>query len=271
MKQAHFLKHVPCPHCNSKDNLALYSDGGGYCFGCGYVVKKKVSPYALEQNNTDGILRPSVPWLVGETVPGFSEQVVDWLRLYPESSIEELINRGVTTVKGNPNSILYQWFSEPGVPCLQQVRYFPANPKRKYITYGKPAEVLPIYYAKESSFSDKRRTDNVAEALRTDGKRGNVQQSRKLVIVEDALSAIKMASTTDSMPCLGSDIPLPKITALSRFYEEVVVWLDGNMFHKAVKMAERFALLGLKAKAVYTEHDPKCYTKEQMKNFVEGA
>ena len=31
-----FLRHEPCPKCNSKDNLARYKDGHAYCFGCEY-------------------------------------------------------------------------------------------------------------------------------------------------------------------------------------------------------------------------------------------
>jgi len=31
-----FLKHEPCPNCNSKDNFARYDDGHGHCFGCGH-------------------------------------------------------------------------------------------------------------------------------------------------------------------------------------------------------------------------------------------
>jgi len=31
---ADFSHHEPCPACGSKDNLARYSDGTGYCFGC---------------------------------------------------------------------------------------------------------------------------------------------------------------------------------------------------------------------------------------------
>jgi twinkle protein len=30
---SHFIGHEPCPKCLSKDNLARYSDGHGYCFG----------------------------------------------------------------------------------------------------------------------------------------------------------------------------------------------------------------------------------------------
>ena len=31
-----FLQHEGCPSCGSRDNLARYTDGHGYCFGCGY-------------------------------------------------------------------------------------------------------------------------------------------------------------------------------------------------------------------------------------------
>lgn len=34
-----FLKHEPCPSCGSRDNLARYSNGNGYCFGCGYLER----------------------------------------------------------------------------------------------------------------------------------------------------------------------------------------------------------------------------------------
>lgn len=30
------IRHEPCPECGSRDNLARYSDGHGYCFGCGH-------------------------------------------------------------------------------------------------------------------------------------------------------------------------------------------------------------------------------------------
>ena len=33
------IAHEPCPECGSRDNLGRYSDGHGYCFGCGYYEK----------------------------------------------------------------------------------------------------------------------------------------------------------------------------------------------------------------------------------------
>ena len=31
-----FLRKEPCPNCGSRDNLGRYTDGHGFCFGCGY-------------------------------------------------------------------------------------------------------------------------------------------------------------------------------------------------------------------------------------------
>lgn len=35
-KESEFVQHEPCPKCGSRDNLARYTDGHGYCFGCKY-------------------------------------------------------------------------------------------------------------------------------------------------------------------------------------------------------------------------------------------
>lgn len=32
--KARFVKHIPCHKCGSRDNRALYADGGEFCFGC---------------------------------------------------------------------------------------------------------------------------------------------------------------------------------------------------------------------------------------------
>ena len=42
-----FVKHAPCIKCNSADNVAVYADGHGYCFGCEWTYKQ----YPGEGNN----------------------------------------------------------------------------------------------------------------------------------------------------------------------------------------------------------------------------
>lgn len=37
--ESSFIQHEPCPECGSSDNLARYTDGHGFCFGCNYYEK----------------------------------------------------------------------------------------------------------------------------------------------------------------------------------------------------------------------------------------
>ena len=38
-----FVRHEACPSCGSRNNLARYSDGNGFCFGCRYFEKGDTS------------------------------------------------------------------------------------------------------------------------------------------------------------------------------------------------------------------------------------
>lgn len=40
---SHYTHKEPCPKCGSRDNLARYTDGHGWCFGCGYYESGAVS------------------------------------------------------------------------------------------------------------------------------------------------------------------------------------------------------------------------------------
>lgn len=48
-----YLRKEPCPACGSKDNLGRYSDGHGYCFGCGWVDRTGVDK-PLNTTKTEG-------------------------------------------------------------------------------------------------------------------------------------------------------------------------------------------------------------------------
>ena len=61
-----FATHEHCPECGSKDNLARYTDGHGYCFGCGYregpdgvkTGHKEAAPKAVTGLILEGTCQP---------------------------------------------------------------------------------------------------------------------------------------------------------------------------------------------------------------------
>jgi twinkle protein len=52
------VAHEPCPECGSRDNLGRYSDGHGYCFGCGHYEPGdgQVTPERKERKHVQGLI-----------------------------------------------------------------------------------------------------------------------------------------------------------------------------------------------------------------------
>lgn len=61
---AEFVGHEPCPECGSRDNLARYSDGHGFCFGCEHY-----EPGDGEPTKRKDAKRMSSDFLKGEYKP----------------------------------------------------------------------------------------------------------------------------------------------------------------------------------------------------------
>jgi hypothetical protein len=145
------------------------------------------------------------------------------------------------------NQLIYEYKDSEGKTRCIQARNF--NPDRaakaKYFNQGSTSEVSPIYRATESNPWNKR-----------------------LVITEDALSAIRIASQCDAMPALGTNVPLHKIIALKPFYQFVTVWLDSDKWREAREIAEKCEWIGYSANTIFTDLDPKCYTDSEITGFL---
>jgi len=48
----------------------------------------------------------------------------------------------------------------------------------------------------------------------------------------------------------------------------VVVWLDSDKWREAREIAEAFKLVGLSATTLLTDLDPKCYSNEEIRNYL---
>jgi len=51
------IAHEPCPECGSQDNLGRYSDGHGYCFGCGYFEKAGEEVESVFPTTTESVVQ----------------------------------------------------------------------------------------------------------------------------------------------------------------------------------------------------------------------
>jgi len=247
---ATFLYNGPCDKCGSRDNLAHYDDGSTWCWGCHKHTRANNSTFiwhVKEESDNDIQLANDLCF----DYPGY---VVSWLARY-RVSVADAIGYGW---KYSPyrDQLVFIFKDEEGKVACVQARNFDKQKAsgRKYYNQGSPAEVLPVFKARESNLP-----------------------ARQLCIVEDAVSAARVARATgaspgglqapwcNAMPCLGSYLPLKKLAALRALnYDSLFCWLDSDKLKEARDIAQRAKWLGFNTRVIYTELDPKTYSDEEI-------
>lgn len=238
---AKWTHNGPCNNCGSKDNLGHWDDGSMWCWGCSFYKPPIISPYAkkaLEED--DDYEREEKVVLPSDWTQEFPQEAIEWFNKYDIYGHELIKNKVVWSP--SKQQVIFTWYQDDGTLLAYNARNFWKEAKTKYYSKGNLNNLLPIYYYSKSS-----------------------KRSQVLVIVEDCLSAIKISRYTDAMPALSSDVSLDKINRLARLYDTFLVWLDGDMYHKAQRISDRFLALGCNASTVYTPKDPKTYSNEDIK------
>ena len=229
---ANFLYHTSCEVCGSSDAKAIYDDNSTYCFSC----KHSGRHHFLATRSGSFIKKRSSD--IHNFTRDFSPRALDWITKY--ITVEQALRHNVMY---NPerDQVVFTW---PDTD-FYQARNLDPDSKVRYFTSGSHADILPIYYSNQD--------DGV------------------VVLVEDCLSAIKIASYChDAMPLLSSSISKDKLARLSQRYEFAVVWLDHDKGQDSIKIARQANLLGLATSVVMTELDPKCYTEQELKGYLCG-
>lgn len=243
---SHFVAHEPCPRCGSKDNLARYSDGGAYCFGCHFYINSKISGFvteALVDNEEDIKIKLPI-----DSSHDYDQRAVDWAAQY-NIGVETLFRNNVYW-SNFQEQLIFTWWdrkTEFGRELLAyNARNF-AKGRVKYFTQGNVKDLLPIYELKSK-----------------------IATSDRLVVVEDCLSAIKISNcVADAMPCLGSSLDAIKIARLTKRYKKIIVWLDHNMYRNACDMAKGMELLGTEVSIVNTIGDPKTHRYSEINRLTQ--
>lgn len=249
-----FVRHGPCEACGSRDNVGWYSDGSGFCFGCGRLYKAsgggvgsgQVGRLRLEK---DG-LRSEVAGEVGLRCPPddigthFTGKVIEWVKKY-DLTVEDLIRNNI---KWSPSreQLIYLFYGRDEEVILWQARNFRdgTTHKSRFFTGGTPEEVIAAYPPKQ-----------------TEGTVG--------VFVEDCISALKVGkSGFVGLPCFSSSVSTRKLARISKRFDHLIWWLDGDKYKEAVKQADRSKLLGVKTSVIFTQLDPKEYSISAIQKYI---
>lgn len=228
---AKFLKLEQCPKCHdngrdrSKDNLGRYSDGGAYCYSCGY---REAPRFQLKFLTKD--------------IPNDSEKAVlpsDFSREIPAE--------------------YWRWLLQYQLPMSYWKPYcgFTEKEARLIITYGSPVRYsvgrsLTVGASKWKSYGDKTRYVETLGAGLSD----------KVVLVEDIISAHKLvAAGYAAIPLFGTNIHDGIIKELRKQNRSIILWLDNDQYDRLARKINRLkSLLDLPVDFHRTEKDPKEYS-----------
>lgn len=235
------LHKTRCPECAKQnkdltgDNLGVYSDGHAYCFSCGFhsagTLKDRLN------KKTKEVLPLELP---EDLVFELPEVATNWLLKYfnyntiPTCFWSESKQGLFFLIKEEPTGDLLAYI----------YRYFGENPGHpKWVGYG------------------------ISNTLyHTLGPKGDT-----IILVEDLISALRLAQCNYyAMPIFGAHIGLKRLAHLSHYLgvSKVVVWLDEDKCTVSITEANRAMSIGLKARAITTELDPKEYTCLQIQQIL---
>jgi len=247
------LFHAPCPSCGSRDNLAVYTDHK-YCFGCRYYEGQRTHNFRIDKDkykkNNDN---PScfLPPDFNLSIPKIGH---DWLSQYKITPKDTITNRigwsdkGVLARHGNKDErlfapmMIFPVYDPHGNLLMWQGRYFGDDKK------------VPKYYTRGSR-----------DCLHLLGDRGII------VLVEDLLSAIKVAKVARAIPLFGSSVNLDLLSRINRITDSFLIWLDKDKYKDAQRFVKRASQYFTFVKAVYTELDPKCYQPAEIERILLGS
>ena len=140
----------------------------------------------------------------------------------------------------------------------------------KYKIKWSPLEILILMMTKSYwqgrnfGFGNQKYKSNGIKPLTKYGKGGI------LILVEDVLSAIKIARTHKycASPLLGSSLSKHAESQLVKQYKHIYVWLDRDKASNAVRIRNRLRSLGVTSRAIISNLDPKEYDKQTITEIV---
>jgi twinkle protein len=117
-----FVQHESCPECGSKDNLARYSDGNGYCFGCNHFERGEDSTTTVSTETRRSPMKDMVEFDIAPLAK----------RAIKEATCKKW-HYGVGTYRGTPVQVA-NYHDSDGKVIAQKLRF----PNKDFMWLGDP-------------------------------------------------------------------------------------------------------------------------------------
>ena len=136
--------------------------------------------------------------------------------------------------------LIFPYFLE-GRLVAWQARDF--SGKRKWLTFGKPSELLYVLSKK--------------------------QENSHLYLVEDIVSAMKIRDNGGTAsPLFGARVGLKRFMFLASKYKAITLWLDPDKRRESVIEVQAATRIGIDARVQFSDLDPKELRNEELQKIL---
>lgn len=245
-----YLEQTSCPRCPSSDAFTVYADGSGYCFSCGHFkaplgrsnesMRKVLDKVLSSKPDAHNVQAKGIVVLPSDCNSYIPPEPMAWIKQYGITNDE--IRKNHICYSPERQMLIFPFFDGEGNCIFWQGRYFPKRQPKVY-SEGFSRTALVILPSQV--------------------------QNETLCAVEDPVSAIKVSREVSTLCLFGSHLHMSTALYTARSYTRLILWLDSDKAKEASKMQQRYSYLfkdGIHV--VRTEHDPKVYTTEQIKQFL---
>ncbi len=236
-----FVALEQCPRCAERgrdrrgDNLAVYNDNSKHCFSCGWHQGPSFRLKFLNKEPEDVHQKAVLP--------------SDFTREIPAAGWKWLLQYGLS---------MSYWKAYCG---------YSEKANRLIICHGTPTYLSVGRYIGDVVGTSKWKIyGDKTQHVETLGR----QLSKEVVLVEDLVSAHKVAQVTSSIPLFGTAIFDGVVKELRSLGRPVTLWLDEDQYtHLPRKIGRLQALLNVPVRHIRTTKDPKDYTLDEIKEILQ--
>lgn len=165
----------------------------------------------------------------------------------------------------------YAWLKQYGLTDEEIAEHYFYNPWGDRIIFHC---IDPV--TGEEYFEGRHHNPSVIPKTLSSGTKPNIfigdGTSDTVVIVEDAVSAIKVGRHALVMPLFGSHMTPHQMSIITKLdgIDQVIFWLDEDKYALGMQLARRMGLLKPSV-AIHTSKDPKWLTDEEIVVQLEDA
>jgi hypothetical protein len=225
-----FVEHTSCDKCGSKDNKAVYTDGHTYCFGCGDYRKSQSLSGRVQTHFPRGLSEVVLPSDARHVLPITS---LSWLKQYGLTN-EEIDDVGCCWSE-QQSLLIFPQYNEGSLVGYIGRRF--GGEGSKYVIRGAKTSFNRVY--------------------------GTAVGNTTIIYTEDLVSAVKVSRVCAARPLFGTSL-----SRLEKGYDHHILWLDKDKQSSSVQQCRHWRQYGYDIHPVITDLDPKCYTTQQIEEYI---